>query len=99
MEPVRPSFVKVHVWSHLGRLLGCLGALLGGLVLQRHKSISPISILAFLDCFQEPSWLILGRFGSQHGGQHSLKIGPTSGQFFGQPYKALKGLIRPLRDS
>ena len=79
------------VWGHLGRLLGCLGALLGGLVFRNIPKMNSkcmftksfiIAILALLDRFRGPYWLILARFGSQNGGNELLKIGPTSGWFF-----------------
>ena len=42
-----------------------------------------IAILALLDRFRGPSWLILARFGPQNGGQTALQIGLKIGSVFG----------------
>ena len=44
-----------------------------------------IAILAVLDCFRGPSWLISGRFGPQNWDNESIDIGTKSGQRFSNP--------------
>ena len=90
---IRPFFERLleAVGSHLGKLLGCLEALLGGLVFQTpgKKQVQCISqkscviaILDVLDCFQGQSWLMLGFLGFQNGDRNSLRIGPTRWTLF-----------------
>ena len=78
------------VWSHLGRLLGCLGGLLGGLVFQKRKNKQyqihvfksfDLAMFALLERFGRPSWLILGFFGPPKEVHKSLKTVPKISLF------------------
>ena len=77
------------VWSHLGRLLGCLGGLLGGQVYQKHcknikcmfsKSLD-IAMFALLERSGSPSWHILALFGPQKQPPKSLNTCPKINHF------------------
>jgi hypothetical protein len=77
----------------LGRLLGSLGALLGGLVAQNHcknkyethiTKTYVFATLSVLEWFWGPSWLFLGIFGHQSGSRNFTNACPKSCSIFDQ---------------